>query len=156
MTGYRSLLGTAMAAALLSTGFAAGAQAQDRKPQDLLPPETAPKPTSTPRASVDQAFQEMSAQSGAVVQPIPSLEGDWDVAQASELLSFIEGIGAEGLAQAGCVAADHAIGAALLSERGGQALADGACGAEKCNGWHGAGPVVTTPVSATRRKRKIA
>ena len=104
MTGYRSLLGTAMAAALLSTGFAAGAQAQDRKPQDLLPPETstkpAPKPTSTPRASVDQAFQEMSTQSGAVVQPIPSLEGDWDIAQASELLSFIEGIGAEGLTPA--------------------------------------------------------
>ena len=83
-----------------------------------------------------------------------SLDGAGDIRVPGGDLG--QGIGAEGLAQAGCVAADHAVGAALLSERGGQALADGACGAEECNGWHGLGPVVTASVSATRCKKKIA
>ena len=92
------LLGAAASGALL--GNAALAQ---NAPQDLLPPER-PAPQSPPpsKPSVDQAFGDMARkQPGEVVQALPAapkpILATWTVAQARELASFAEGIGAEGL-----------------------------------------------------------
>lgn len=110
MTLLRQSLGTAFVAALLSTT----ALAQDGAPRDLLPPEpekvTEPLPDYTqpapanpksapaePRTTVTEAFGDIATVQGEVVQHIASLEGEWSQAQASELLTVVEGIGAEGL-----------------------------------------------------------
>ena len=80
-------LGTVTLAALLAS--AASAQAQ--KPESILPASPAKQ------QSVDEAFGDMQTQSGEVVQEIPSIEGEWTVAQANKLLAFIPTVKAEGL-----------------------------------------------------------
>ena len=80
-------LGTVTLAALLAS--AASAQAQ--KPESILPASPAKQ------QSVDEAFGDMRTQSGEVVQEIPSIEGEWTVAQANKLLAFIPTVKAEGL-----------------------------------------------------------
>lgn len=93
------LLGAAAAGALT----AAPAMAQQAAPQDLLAQtQSAPAPKPTPAPTVDQAFGDLTKpQTGEVVQPLPPppkpILAHWNAAQARELVSFAEGIGAEGL-----------------------------------------------------------
>ena len=125
--GMRSLkagtAGIALAAfALVSNGVSA----QSSGPENLLPPEpakverampdytqmqaqqprpVAPAPASRPEAaqskaaqpSVADSFGDVEMVSGEVVQEIPSLVGEWSLAEAQALAKFIDGIGAEGL-----------------------------------------------------------
>lgn len=93
-------LGAAAGSALIG----AAAQAQQRAPQDLLPPAASapqnPVPPQSP--TVDQAFGDIAqAQPGEVVQSLPAppkpILATWKLAQAQELLRFAEGISAEGL-----------------------------------------------------------
>ncbi len=83
-------------AALALAGAAMPLAAQQRAPQDLLP--AAQKPAQ----NVDQAFGDMAQPTaGEVVQPLPAppkpILATWSAAQARELVSFAERIGAEGL-----------------------------------------------------------
>ena len=91
MTYKKYLIGTAIGAAL-----AAGPTlAQDkRQPEDLLPPAA---PAAQSQQSVDDAFGDIRMSSGEVVQEIPSLVGEWSLADASALLAFIPTVAAEGL-----------------------------------------------------------
>jgi L,D-transpeptidase YcbB len=94
MTWKRCLQAAIAAGALI----AGPALAQQRAPQDLLrQAQAAPAPTP----SVDQAFGDIKPRSTEVVQPLPPppkpILATWTPAQARELVSFAEGIGAEGL-----------------------------------------------------------
>ncbi|MEZ5680619.1 MAG: L,D-transpeptidase family protein [Erythrobacter sp.] len=106
MTAFRLISGTAMGATLLATS----ALAQEREPENLLPPEPAKveeklpdftkKEMSAPadtQQSVDEAFGDIRMQSGEVVQEVPVLVGDWSLANAQKLLAFIPSVKAEGL-----------------------------------------------------------
>ena len=97
MTFKTIILGTAATLAL--SGAAA---AQQAAPQDILPAsQTAQAPEPTPPQTVDEAFGDIRTQPGEVVQALPAppkpILGNWKVAQARELVKFVEGIGAEGL-----------------------------------------------------------
>ena len=87
-----------LAAAATGALASAPALAQQSAPQDLLA-QTRSKPTPAP--TVDQAFGDIEAQPGEVVQALPPppkpILASWTAAQARELASFAEGIGAEGL-----------------------------------------------------------
>ncbi|QPC99022.1 L,D-transpeptidase family protein [Qipengyuania soli] len=106
MTYKKFLFGSVAAAAL----FANPGVAQDRKPENLLPPEPAKVTEKLPdftkkeaaapapkQESVDQAFDDIKMQSGEVVQEVPSLVGEWSLANAQKLLAFIPSVKAEGL-----------------------------------------------------------
>lgn len=106
MTRLRMISGTALGAVLV----ASSALAQERKPENLLPPEPAKvteklpdfakKEMSAPapkQDSVDAAFGDIKMQSGEVVQAVPSLVGEWSLANAQKLLGFIPSVKAEGL-----------------------------------------------------------
>ena len=95
-----------MGAALIATASAA----QDNAPENLLPPEPArvtdplpdftrdaPRPVAEPQPSVAESFDDVAAQSGEIVQPLPVLVREWSRAQAAELLAFIPSVAAEGL-----------------------------------------------------------
>ncbi|MBX7494979.1 L,D-transpeptidase family protein [Qipengyuania sp. 6B39] len=90
MNYKKFLIGTASGAALLSTA----AFAQQRGPENLLPPE---QTAAQPQQSVDEAFGDIRMQSGEVVQDMPVLVGEWSLAAAAELLAFIPTVEAEGL-----------------------------------------------------------
>ena len=72
-------------------------------PQNILPPQPAPTvPAPTPSPSVDEAFGDLPPpRTGEVVQALPAppkpILASWTPAQARELVSFAEGVGAEGL-----------------------------------------------------------
>ena len=75
------------------------AAAQQPSPQDLLPKAQS---TPAPAPTVDQAFGDIAKkQPGEVVQALPPpptpILAAWKLAQARELVSFAEGIAAEGL-----------------------------------------------------------
>jgi len=103
----RYILGSVAGTALLATSVLA----QSRTPENLLPPEpakaSAPLPDSSrkdmsaqqPRQSVDDAFGDIRTAPGEVVQPVPSLVGEWSVDAARQLLAFIPTVAAaaEGL-----------------------------------------------------------
>lgn len=101
----RYLLGSALGAAFLASSVLA----QSGAPENLLPPEpekvTEPLPESSrsqapakqPRQSVDEAFGDIRTVQGEVVQPVPSLVGDWSLDTARKLLSFIPSVAEEGL-----------------------------------------------------------
>lgn len=95
MTLRTVFLGTAAALTLAS---AAGAQ--QRAPQDLLPP-AASAPQQTQPQTVNEAFGDIRTQPGEVVQTLPPppkpILATWTPAQARELVSFAEKIGTEGL-----------------------------------------------------------
>ena len=106
MIRFRLICGTALGAALLANS----ALAQERKPENLLPPEPAKvteklpdftkKEMSAPaprQDSVDAAFGDIRMQSGEVVQEVPKLVGEWSIANAQKLLAFIPSVKAEGL-----------------------------------------------------------
>lgn len=87
-----------------ASALGGGAAMAQSAPQDLLAParsgaQSAPSPAPTP--TVDQAFGDIKSPRGAVVQPLPAppkpILAAWTLAQARELVSFAEGIGAEGL-----------------------------------------------------------
>jgi L,D-transpeptidase YcbB len=97
---FRTFLLGAAAGVMLVGGTAMAQQA----PQDLLPPAASgPRSTPAPQPSqtVDQAFGDIKAQPGEVVQALPPppkpILARWKPAQARELVSFAEGIAAEGL-----------------------------------------------------------
>lgn len=74
------------------------ALAQEAAPQSILPSGNTPaESATTTRQSVGEAFGDIAAQSGEVVQPVPSLVGEWSAAQARQLLAFIPTVAAEGL-----------------------------------------------------------
>lgn len=84
-------------AASVLTGTAA--VAQQAAPQDLLPQQQS---TPAPSTTVDQAFGDIATkQAGEVVQALPApprpILATWKLAQANDLVTFVEGIGAEGL-----------------------------------------------------------
>ena len=87
-------LGTAAGALLGGAAFA-----QQAAPQDLLPKAQTTAAPAQP--TVDQAFGDIKAQPGEVVQALPPppkpILATWTKAQARELVTFAEGIGAEGL-----------------------------------------------------------
>lgn len=101
----RYFLGSVAGAACLATSMPAQAGA----PENLLPPEpekvTEPLPdfsrremsAAQPRQSVDDAFGDIRAAQGEVVQQVPSLVGAWSLDAARELLAFIPTVEAEGL-----------------------------------------------------------
>ncbi|WP_226698124.1 L,D-transpeptidase family protein [Qipengyuania flava] len=104
MTRYRLILGSAIGAALCANPILA----QDNAPEDLLPPEPArvteplpdytrdaPRPALQP--SVEDSFDDIRMSSGEVVQQLPVLVREWNVAQAKQLLAFIPTVAAEGL-----------------------------------------------------------
>ena len=104
MTRYRLILGSAISAALCANPILA----QDNAPEDLLPPEparvTEPLPDYTrdaprpaPQPSVENSFDDIRMSSGEVVQQLPVLVRQWNVAQAKQLLAFIPTVAAEGL-----------------------------------------------------------
>ena len=104
MTRYRLILGSAIGAALCANPILA----QDNAPEDLLPPEparvTEPLPDYTrdaprpaPQPSVEDSFDDIRMSSGEVVQQLPVLVREWNVAQAKQLLAFIPTVAAEGL-----------------------------------------------------------
>lgn len=90
------LLGAAATGALLG----GSALAQQSAPQDLVP-KTQSAPAPAPTQTVDQAFGDIKAQPGEVVQALPAppkpILASWTKAQARELVAFAEGIGVEGL-----------------------------------------------------------
>ena len=78
------------------------ALAQRAAPQDLLPQaRSTPPPTPTPSPTVDEAFGDIKAQPGEVVQALPPppkpILATWTKAQARELVTVAEGVGVEGL-----------------------------------------------------------
>ena len=83
------------------------ALAQNAPPKNLLPmrdiPQTAPEPDGDEPVAADAAkdtketFDDVFMQQGEVVQEIPSLVGEWSVAQAEALLAYIPSVNAEGL-----------------------------------------------------------
>lgn len=78
------------------------ALAQQAAPQDLLPQaRSTPPPTPTPSPTVEEAFGDIKAQPGEVVQAPPPppkpILATWTRSQARDLVSFAEAIGAEGL-----------------------------------------------------------
>jgi L,D-transpeptidase YcbB len=96
---------TAFLGCVAVAAFSTGVSAQQAAPQDLLPNATPAAPSkpqgeSQPR-TVDQAFGDIKRQAGEVVQPLPPppkpILATWTPAQARELVSFAEKIGAEGL-----------------------------------------------------------
>ena len=104
MTRYRLILGSAIGAALCANPILA----QDNAPEDLLPPEPArvteplpdytrdaPRPAAQP--SVDDSFDDIRMAPGEVVQQLPVLVREWNVAQAKQLLAFIPTVATEGL-----------------------------------------------------------
>ena len=91
--------GATMAAALV----AATGAAQTSQPESILPSSAstsqeseAKRPETSPR-TVAEAFGDIQMASGEVVQEIPSLEGEWSLAQARQLLAIIPQMKAEGL-----------------------------------------------------------
>ncbi|MBX7528516.1 L,D-transpeptidase family protein [Qipengyuania vesicularis] len=88
------------ATAISALLFAASAGAQDA-PENILPEsasEASPAPAQPAKGqSVAEAFGDIQMQSGEVVQEVPSLEGEWTIAQAELLLAFIPEMAAEGL-----------------------------------------------------------
>ena len=97
MTRYSFSTGAAAVALLMGNSVTA----QEAAPESILPSsqqseeiDTATEPA--PR-SVEEAFGDIRMQSGEVVQEVPSLEGEWTLAQAEELLAFIPTVAAEGL-----------------------------------------------------------
>ncbi|MBX7501595.1 L,D-transpeptidase family protein [Qipengyuania sp. YG27] len=111
MTRFRLILGSAMGAALCATSV----MAQDKAPEDLLPPEPAKvteklpdytADTPKPQPSVDDSFDDIRMSSGEVVQQLPVLVRAWSVPQAKKLLAFIPTVEAEGLVPADYRAAD--------------------------------------------------
>ncbi|WP_370031818.1 L,D-transpeptidase family protein [Qipengyuania mesophila] len=111
MTRFRLILGSAMGAALCATSV----MAQDKAPEDLLPPEPAKvteklpdytADTPKPQPSVDDSFDDIRMTSGEVVQQLPVLVRAWSVPQAKKLLAFIPTVEAEGLVPADYRAAD--------------------------------------------------
>lgn len=114
MISRTSLAAATLAALLSSTAFA-----QSSAPEDLLPPEpekvTEELPDYTqdmnaPAAkqdSVANAFEDMAAQTGEVVQPLPQPPmADWSLGNARTLLAFIPTVAAEGLSPADYRAAE--------------------------------------------------
>ena len=102
MTISKFLTGTAICAALI--GSAAMAQdARAPQPESILPKAEVQKPAESraagtkPAQSVAEAFGDIQMQSGEIVQEVPSLEGDWSLAEAKELLAIIPQMAAEGL-----------------------------------------------------------
>lgn len=98
MTFRTVLLGCAATAVLGAGGLPLAAQ---QAPQDLLPPATT-APTPAPTQSVEKAFGDLAQpRTGEIVQPLPAppkpILATWTVAQARDLVTFAEGIGAEGL-----------------------------------------------------------
>ena len=98
MTKFQTMIGGALAAALLATS----AGAQEKAPESILPQAKAPASGTSARAAaapqtVDEAFGDMQVASGEVVQEIPSLEGVWSVENVEKLLAFIPTVKAEGL-----------------------------------------------------------
>ncbi len=100
-----------MGAALCATSV----MAQDKAPEDLLPPEPAKvteklpdytADTPKPQPSVDDSFDDIRMTSGEVVQQLPVLVRAWSVPQAKKLLAFIPTVEAEGLVPADYRAAD--------------------------------------------------
>ena len=93
---FRTILLGAAAGGLIANP----AMAQQAAPQDLLP-KTQSTPAPKPAPTVDQAFGDIKAQPGEVVQPPPPpprpILASWTRAQARELIGFAEGIAAEGL-----------------------------------------------------------
>jgi len=100
-------------------------------PQDLLSkaePEAAAEAPATAAqpASVQEAFEgTVFAEPTEIVQKTYPLTGEWNVAQAEELVTFIEGIGAEGLdpADYGIESLRTAISAILFATLSGMAPA---------------------------------
>lgn len=91
-----------MSAAGVGALVASPALAQQYAPQDLLPKaQSAPAPAPAPSQTVDQAFGDIKTQPGEVVQALPPppkpILARWTPVQARELVSFAEGIAAEGL-----------------------------------------------------------
>ena len=104
MTISKILAGTALGAFLMgSAAFAqdATAPAPPAQPESILPQaeakEEAPAVKSNPPQTVAEAFGDIEMASGEVVQEIPSLEGEWTIAQAEQLLATIPQMEAEGL-----------------------------------------------------------
>jgi len=103
MMVFRTVFGAT--AAVLAISVASAPLAAQQVPQDLLPPQPtapAPAPAPAPTSKVDQAFGDLAQpRTGEVVQPLPAppkpILASWTTAQARELVSFAEGIGAEGL-----------------------------------------------------------
>lgn len=100
-----------MGAALCATSV----MAQDKAPEDLLPPEPAKvteklpdytRDAPKPQPSVNDSFNDISMSSGEVVQQLPVLVRAWSVPQAKKLLAFIPTVEAEGLVPADYRAAD--------------------------------------------------
>lgn len=98
MTLKTVFLGTAAATVLVSSGVPLAAQTA---PQNLRQAQPA-TPAPTPTESVDQAFGDLAKPAtGEVVQALPAppkpILATWTAKQARELVTFAEGIGAEGL-----------------------------------------------------------
>ncbi|MBX7494044.1 L,D-transpeptidase family protein [Qipengyuania sp. 1NDW9] len=99
MKKNRFLSGTA----LLAAGLVSTASAQSAQPESILPATQQAAPAAEAQAeqtapqTVEEAFGDIRMQSGEVVQQVPSLEGEWSVAQVEELIAFIPTMEAEGL-----------------------------------------------------------
>jgi murein L,D-transpeptidase YcbB/YkuD len=112
MVSKRSIVGSVAGAALLATPVLA----QNKAPENLLPPEPAKASQPLPdtarqdmsasqqqapaRPSMDQTFGDLQMAPGEVAQQVPSLVGEWSVASAQKLLDFIPTMAAEGLSPA--------------------------------------------------------
>ncbi len=98
---FRTVFFGSAAVLVLATGGAPLIAQQ--APQNILPPQPAPAvPAPTPTPSVDEAFGDLAKpRTGEVVQALPAppkpILASWTPAQARELVSFAEGISAEGL-----------------------------------------------------------
>ncbi|MEC8772162.1 MAG: L,D-transpeptidase family protein [Pseudomonadota bacterium] len=62
-----------------------------------LPDYTRDAPRPAPQPSVEDSFDDIRMSSGEVVQQLPVLVREWNVAQAKQLLAFIPTVAAEGL-----------------------------------------------------------
>ena len=62
-----------------------------------LPDYTRDAPRPAPQPSVENSFDDIRMSSGEVVQQLPVLVREWNVAQAKQLLAFIPTVAAEGL-----------------------------------------------------------
>ena len=104
MTRYRLILGSAIGAALCATRFSRRTMRPktccrpnprgDRAAARLYEGRPARPP---PQPSVEDSFDDIRMSSGEVVQQLPVLVREWNVAQAKQLLAFIPTVAAEGL-----------------------------------------------------------
>ena len=98
---------------MASTGVSAQPKnllpAEPPKVREQMPDYTQQRPAqpqTTPRTTVEESFDGIVFQSSEEVQDVPSLVGEWSIADAEKLLAFIPTMAEEGLVPADYHAAD--------------------------------------------------